>query len=72
MEAYQQRVVDEKTELDAKIEKLLEFRASPNIRIVSPEARNLLRRQALAMQEYSDVLGERIAQFLNSPDPENR
>ena len=57
---WQHRLVEEKAKLDEDIEKLIEFRASFDAQRLTYTERNLLRRQAIAMQEYSDVLGERI------------
>jgi hypothetical protein len=60
LEPYQQRVVDEKWELDSKIEKLMAFLAAP-----SPAATGLelLEAQLLAMRSYSEILGKRIGEF---------
>jgi dUTP pyrophosphatase len=63
MEAYQQRVITERAELEEKIEKLTAFLKSPKIDEVSIEQRRLLMAQVMAMQQYSAVLGERIDAF---------
>jgi len=63
MEAYQQRVVDEKTELDDKLAKLQAFIGGKIYETLPPEERGRLIHQRLCMQGYSQVLGERIAAF---------
>ena len=64
MEAYQQRVVDEKSELDERLGKLIEFiEESPTFPRLPDDEKNRLRRQKDCMQNYSDVLGERVAAF---------
>lgn len=64
MEPHQQRVVDEKAELDEKINKLDEFvnhsTIYPNLEM--KEKMNLTL-QLLYMQSYSRVLGDRIEDF---------
>jgi hypothetical protein len=65
MKAYQQRVVDEKTELDAKLTKLKAFFTSgTGVFQKLPQAeQERMQRQAEHMSRYSDVLGERISAF---------
>ena len=64
MEAHQQRVVDEKTELDEKLEKLNSFITSSPIFGELPTAeKNRLERQKVYMLLYSHVLQERIEAF---------
>jgi hypothetical protein len=61
---YQQRVVDEKAELDTKIEALALFiGTSPNWGAVPEAEQNRMRCQHTAMVTYSIILGERIAAF---------
>jgi hypothetical protein len=63
MQPHQQRVVDEKTELDEKLTKLNAF-FSNSVFEKLPEAERLrLAKQANIMKDYSDVLSERIAAF---------
>ena len=68
MEDYQKRVIDEKAELDAKLEKLQTFLVkqfhfnAEEMEITSDEL-NRLKRQAEVMAEYSKILGERIEAF---------
>ena len=64
MQPHQQRVVDEKTELDEKLAKLGEFIESSPIFAGLPDGeRKRLVRQKSCMGEYSEILGERIAAF---------
>lgn len=60
---YQQRVVDEKVELDIKLKKLISF-FDTQIFFQLPEVeRNRLTMQSYMMKEYSTILGERIEAF---------
>lgn len=63
MEDFQQRVVDEKKELDEKREKLAAFFTGSIFPTLPVEERVRLERQLDAMNEYSSILGERIAAF---------
>ena len=65
LQPHQQRVVDEKTELDEKLSKLTTFINSEKFAsIVSDEdERSRLVRQQQLMFDYSEILGERIAAF---------
>lgn len=63
MAPHQQRVVDEKTELDEKLQRLRDFFGGAIYPNLSEEERDRLNRQAGVMQQYSDILGERIAAF---------
>lgn len=63
LQPHQQRVVDEKTELDDKRTKLLAFIESPKFAELPDAERGHLARQADVMREYSIVLGKRIAGF---------
>jgi hypothetical protein len=61
---HQERVVNEKKDLDAKISALNTFITSnPAYVGLSEGERSRLKRQWDAMKEYSDILGERIAAF---------
>lgn len=63
MEAYQERVVAEKAELDKKLAKLNEF-GKGDVFPTLPEAeQERLKRQSKIMDDYSVVLGERIDAF---------
>jgi hypothetical protein len=63
MEAYQQRVVEEKRELDIKRDKLTEFLKSPNRIKVPQDEQDRLTRQLAVMEVYSGILAERITHF---------
>jgi len=63
MEAYQERVVLEKKELDDKISKLSPFIGSEKFSSVKEEEANRLRNQLSIMIDYSNILGERIDNF---------
>lgn len=60
---HQQRVVDEKSDLDAKIEKLITFLTTSVFDGLDNGEKSRLRIQLDAMGTYSTVLGERIAHF---------
>ena len=63
MQPYQARVVEEKAELDEKLAKLQAFLSTPIYQALDSEERIRLQRQSSIMQEYSDILAERIAAF---------
>ena len=63
MEPYQQRVVDEKAELDEKIKKLKEFMVKPTFLTLPLHERNIMSRQLGAMDYYSECLAERVLFF---------
>ena len=61
---HQQRVVDEKTELDDKLGKLNAFiLTSPVFAQLQNEEKERLQRQFSIMRDYTSVLGERIDAF---------
>jgi len=64
MQDYQQRVVDEQNELDEKARKLDAFLMSDKSSGLHPDERTRMVRQLQVMQEYSGILGERIAAFV--------
>jgi crAss001_48 related protein len=63
MEPYQERVIEEKKELDEKIEKLAAFIESDAFISVSTREKVRLHRQEVLMQLYSKVLADRIEAF---------
>lgn len=63
MKLHEQRVIDEKTELDIKLEKLKAFPETSIFKALPADERDRLGKQAMAMQDYSDILAERIAAF---------
>jgi hypothetical protein len=62
---YQERVVQEKLELDDRILRLTEFTLSHNFEGVNMYEQQRLTKQLRIMQEYSNVLNERIGEFKN-------
>jgi hypothetical protein len=63
LQPYQQRVVDEKTELDERLTKLIAFFDNPIFAGLDAAEQERMKRQADHMTNYSVVLGERIAAF---------
>ena len=63
MQPHQKRVIDEKHELDTKIEALSAFIGTPTYHSITHQDQYLLRRQLVAMTEYSSILKERIDLF---------
>jgi hypothetical protein len=63
MQAHQQRVVDEKTDLDSKLEKLRAFMSGTFYKGLPDAERGRLLTQAGIMYNYSNILSERIAAF---------
>ena len=63
MEAYQERVIDEKAGLEQRLKKLDAFGRTEWFSKLPPEEQGRLNRQHSAMEEYSRVLGERISAF---------
>ena len=69
LQPHQQRVVEEKRELDERLAKLVDFienNPTFNSTVLIEAKRNRLHRQRVKMEELSQILGERIAAF----DPE--
>lgn len=63
MQPHQQRVVDEKHDLDEKLSKLDHFFGTAIFAVLPYDEKARMQRQAKHMAAYSDVLGERIAAF---------
>ena len=63
MAPHQERVVTEKSELDMKIAKLTPFLDNEMFKTLPTDEQSRLSRQLSIMQNYSQVLGERIAAF---------
>ncbi len=63
MEDYQKRVVVEKEELDKKREKLKIFMKTRRFSELIGRERFLLVKQTRLMEEYSQVLADRVATF---------
>ena len=61
---HQQRVVDEKNELDTKAKALSNFIGlNPVFADIDAEEQERLKEQCEIMWEYSEILGKRIAAF---------
>lgn len=60
---HQQRVLAERAELDERLTKLQAFFSNPIFSGLPADEQDRLQKQAVAMQAYSEVLGERIAAF---------
>ena len=64
MQEHEQRVVDEKQELDTKAKALSEFIGLNKFFLtLNPENQELMKEQCELMWEYSEVLGKRIDLF---------
>lgn len=64
MEDYQQRVVNEKNELDFKIEALTDFIGTSTVfASQDSEEQKRMERQREVMMEYSEILEARISAF---------
>ncbi len=61
MSTFKERLVDEKTQLDEKIEKLEAFTLSENFQKIEAVQMSLLNAQLFAMKTYSQILVERLA-----------
>lgn len=60
---HQQRVVDEKAELDERFEKLRAFIRTPTFNGLDGAEQDRLHQQVAVMGRLSDILGERIEAF---------
>lgn len=63
LQPWQQRVIDERKELDQKRAALDAFVLSPAFEALAIPDRLLMRYQQHHMAQYSGVLGQRIARF---------
>lgn len=63
MQPFQQRVVDEKAELDTRLGALTQFLLTPQAEKLPVDDHVLLQLQAKIMGDYSAVLERRIARF---------
>lgn len=64
LQPHQQRVVDEKVELDKKANALSEFIGNnPTFDTLAPEEQERLKEQNDIMWQYSEILGARITAF---------
>jgi ATP/maltotriose-dependent transcriptional regulator MalT len=60
---HQQRVVDEKADLDSKRDRLTEFLKGKIFQTLPSDEQERLTRQLGIMEQYSGVLAERIVHF---------
>lgn len=60
---HQQRVIDERAELENRLDKLTGFLATATFEALPDDEQERLLRQSGIMIQYSDVLAERIAAF---------
>lgn len=64
MQPHQQRIIDEKTELDSKASALSNFIGTNEVfNSLDQEEQDRLREQCEVMWQYSEILGARIAGF---------
>lgn len=63
LQDFQQRVVDEKQELDDKLDKLRVFLRSDRALALDFTDRSLLVMQERAMTDYTSILADRINRF---------
>lgn len=63
MNAYQQRVREERAALNEKLNKLNTFMLTDDYENLPEAEQDRLTRQAAAMDDYATVLAERIADF---------
>lgn len=60
MTTAKERVVEERKELNIKIDKLIEFRTTAIYESLSKQMQDLLLKQEVVMQEYLDILDARL------------
>ncbi len=63
MQPHEERVIQEKQDLDAKIDKLTLWLEGDRFKALPEAEKDRQRRQWSHMMAYSNVLGERIAAF---------
>ena len=63
IQPHQQRVIDERSELDDKLERLHKFFMCATFEILDEEEKLRLKKQASIMREYLSILDERILAF---------
>ena len=63
MHSYQERMIEETEQLDARIEKLSSFLKSPAVETVTESERSLMGSQLHAMRSYSFFLHERMRRW---------
>ena len=60
---HEQRVIDERNDLEIKIDALAKFFKSDTCKYILQRERDMLRLQFTAMQTYSEILRIRIRNF---------
>lgn len=70
MQPHQQRVIAEKSELDERLSKLIAFFDDAKFSGLPTDEQDRMKRQAEHMTHYSVVLGERIAAFPETVEPQ--
>lgn len=63
MKPFQQRVIAEKADLDLKLSSLTNFFRMVDFNSLDEEEQSRMIEQSVAMNDYSRILGERIAAF---------
>ena len=63
---YQQRVIDEKAELDERLVKINKFFATDTFSSLPQDEQDRMQRQATYMKRYSEILGQRVEAFPGS------
>jgi hypothetical protein len=66
MQEFQQRVLEEKKQLDERLEKLTAFINGSKFETLDAADQERLHHQQEVMREYAQILAERIADFLPS------
>jgi hypothetical protein len=63
MEDWQHQVVEEKAQLDRRLQQMVTFENSEEFKRLPDKTKELLWRQAIVMSEYSALLDLRIREF---------
>lgn len=63
MKEYQARVIEEKEALDKKRDKLIDFMGTADFDALPKDEQRRMQNQGDVMWQYSEILGERIANF---------
>ena len=63
MKEYQTRVIEEKRALDENRARLIGFMATADFDALPKDERRRMQKQDDVMRQYSEILGERIANF---------
>jgi hypothetical protein len=63
MEDWQHQVVEEKAQLDRRLQQMVTFENSEEFKRLPAKTKELIWRQAIVMSEYSALLDLRIREF---------